>query len=914
MIDTGPSRFILINAGKYGYGEILVDRPVQLVGANNVGKTTLINALQFLLIDDERQMSFPKTLKETKAYYFRDTYSYVLLEIITPTGYRVLGAHGMGPIKNHNIERFAFEGTFEKEMFVDGENRVREFEAIKTLLVAKNFTTLEPRHLKAALTGIGDSKGVFLGFIPLSDSNHYPSFQAVFKNLLHLNNLRQDELKEVLLKVYQNSFSLDHIDLTDSYGKRFREILRQREGIRLLASVKPMVEDAQEKIKRQAELHGILPPLFAVIEQRLEVHGNRYQARNEAWDRELKELNEKQVGLKKYADELQDKRDTAHNEMGGFNTNISEIHTLGKTFASFSSEITMATLATQEEEEIELGARLKTASVDNPKRLKERIDVKNTIMKKERRLLEQTQNLLVTHLKKRFSDYQVDRLFTLLNPEMLHLEKGENGFVIKDGALLEQRLNALLKGMDDGGRYREESVDLLLKGLKSPDSATFTDPDRIKESLDEGATELAELEQRLEAAENAAELKAKKERLSESNKALQKQLFEFEQFLEKKEKLPKWEASKKKLEKELEELAKELTDNHTQTQELDKKKSLIDLEKREKARLYQNIVDRVQALVPPAPEWEGIDQPGLEQRGMEDLIHSYGAYRTEEDAIAREVNNLVFKINSKTSGSYSRGNDQETVCYLAEELEGLEEKEKANSHDWQDLVAGFGNSFKELNNSYETFKSRITALNRQLGKVSISNLTKLQLQVVDEHKWVGKVKQIAINQESPLFADMDAQEKIYTEFSEILKNIPSLHLRDLFTLHFVVENSDGNVTTYPNFDAIESNGTTITIKILVNLILLKSLFGKKTFRIPYYLDEAPNLSSENLQSILQVSKDLGFTPLLAGTVAVDAADILYFMKQHQGRIWMKPHFRMEIDRSMPDNENEQEQEKEKDDS
>ncbi|MDY0223456.1 MAG: hypothetical protein RBR67_20220, partial [Desulfobacterium sp.] len=138
MIDTGPSRFILINAGKYGYGEILVDRPVQLVGANNVGKTTLINALQFLLIDDERQMSFPKTLKETKAYYFRDTYSYVLLEIITPTGYRVLGAHGMGPIKNHNIERFAFEGTFEKEMFVDGENRVREFEAIKTLLVAKN--------------------------------------------------------------------------------------------------------------------------------------------------------------------------------------------------------------------------------------------------------------------------------------------------------------------------------------------------------------------------------------------------------------------------------------------------------------------------------------------------------------------------------------------------------------------------------------------------------------------------------------------------------------------------------------------------------------------------------------------------------------------------------------------------------
>ncbi len=62
----GPSRFILINSAKYGYGEIIVNKPVQLIGSNNVGKTALINALQFLLIDDERQMSFTSKMRENR--------------------------------------------------------------------------------------------------------------------------------------------------------------------------------------------------------------------------------------------------------------------------------------------------------------------------------------------------------------------------------------------------------------------------------------------------------------------------------------------------------------------------------------------------------------------------------------------------------------------------------------------------------------------------------------------------------------------------------------------------------------------------------------------------------------------------------------------------------------------------------
>ena len=57
-MPNGPQKVILINAGSYDYAEIELSGSLQLVGPNNTGKTTLINALQFLYIDDRGEMNF----------------------------------------------------------------------------------------------------------------------------------------------------------------------------------------------------------------------------------------------------------------------------------------------------------------------------------------------------------------------------------------------------------------------------------------------------------------------------------------------------------------------------------------------------------------------------------------------------------------------------------------------------------------------------------------------------------------------------------------------------------------------------------------------------------------------------------------------------------------------------------------
>lgn len=62
MLTTGPTRLIFIGAAKFSYAEVDLTRPLHLVGPNNVGKTTLVNVLQFLYVDKKSHMSFPHQL------------------------------------------------------------------------------------------------------------------------------------------------------------------------------------------------------------------------------------------------------------------------------------------------------------------------------------------------------------------------------------------------------------------------------------------------------------------------------------------------------------------------------------------------------------------------------------------------------------------------------------------------------------------------------------------------------------------------------------------------------------------------------------------------------------------------------------------------------------------------------------
>ena len=72
------------------------------------------------------------------------------------------------------------------------------------------------------------------------------------------------------------------------------------------------------------------------------------------------------------------------------------------------------------------------------------------------------------------------------------------------------------------------------------------------------------------------------------------------------------------------------------------------------------------------------------------------------------------------------------------------------------------------------------------------------------------------------------------------------------------------------------------------MLLLKGLLRDKEVSIPFYLDEASSLDRDNLTSIVQEARKMGFVAVLASPEAMEAADSLYFLRETEGRIMLAP--------------------------
>ncbi|MHB8765222.1 MAG: ATP-binding protein, partial [Deferrisomatales bacterium] len=290
MTVPGPTRLVLLRAGKYDYGEVELTRPLHLVGPNNVGKTSLIATLQFLYIDDQRHMHFSRDLAETRRYYFPDADSYEKFECMTPTGFQGFGVQGLGPLKQYDLQRFAYQGRFDREDYLDDERRVRPPEEIRARLAPRGYTLLEPRHLRAALTGIGEGRGVHLGLVPLKHRDHYERFRALFRNLLRLAHLRQEELKDFLIEIHAGEFQQRAIDLERDYAGQYEKVRRGADELRDLNAIEPEARRLLALAAGRDRLRRELPALWAAA-------GEAYGREEAKAAAELARLGERRAGL-----------------------------------------------------------------------------------------------------------------------------------------------------------------------------------------------------------------------------------------------------------------------------------------------------------------------------------------------------------------------------------------------------------------------------------------------------------------------------------------------------------------------------------------------------------------------------------------------------------------------------------------
>lgn len=893
----GLARLIAVNCGKYDYACVDTDSSLHLVGPNNVGKTSLIALLQFLYIDDQRKMHFSRSLEITRRYYFPDAYSYVVFECLTPTGYKCLGVRGLGKLNMNEYERFAWTGRFEEEDFIDGDRRPLPFQKIKEKLSLKGYAGLEPKQLRAALTGIGENNGVDLGLVPLRHRDYYERFRSAFCNLLRLAHLKQEELKELLLEVYDTGFQVRAIDLERCYTDQYAAIKRGTQEVRTLKTLVPDITKYLAHAEERALLRGRLPVLWAAIGAAYELEKSCLEQEAAAVAARLGVLESGQAELRRKLEAGLERQIKTASALSRVKDSLAEVERESRRFADFVEEWKRQRRQALNAEIEELAFRLRAAGDETAARVKVRLERAERDLKQARERLKNSTNNAASRVKEKLGEGKAEAVFKLLNPELLALPLADDGILIQDQAAALKELNGLHAGCREG-RFKAAGLSVNLSALRGADLAAFTDPEVLKAEIEQLQKSLARDSETLKSIEMTEELKQLKQRRQAEAAAIERELIEFEAYTAKAAQAPQWRQQAADLEKEEAQARGEQAALETEKERLRAEADALGRKGEETERQRRNLLKQRQGLPALSSGWPAPQEAAQPVHGdFEELLTAYrdGFVREQrEDARAQDY---LSRIEEATYGAFKAPTEEETMARLRQQLEALPEKEKLAQEAWTSLAVSLKNAFKGLKRDLDTLKTRVTDLNRKLGEVDISNLDQVRLNAETRRDWDERLKALIAADDAPLFADLSGADKALEELGALLGKYPQIRLQDLFDLHFEVTRPGGETRRYPDLDKIESNGTTITIKVLINLLLLRGLLDSDKVMLPFYLDEASSLDRVNLLAIMKTADTLNFVPVLASPDALDAAEYVYFVREDKGRVSLDAGSRIRCRRS-----------------
>lgn len=892
MSITGPSRLILIRAGKYDYAEVDLSRPLHLVGPNNVGKTSLVATLQLLYVDDKSHMHFSRSLEESLRYYFPDHSSYVLFEVLTPTGFMVVGMQGQGPLRQYDFQRFVYTGRYDQKDYIDS-NKMRSPDDVLARLASRGYTLLEPKSLRAALTGGMEDNEMDFGLVPIRHKNDYARFRGLFCNLLRLSHLRQEELKRLFCDIYRDQFHQREVDLQKSgYADRYSTVVNQLGELRHLKAIENDARRLLGLAEKRNELRCLLPDLWVALIAESEREDRKLAGEIEVASQKVANLTAERNAWDKRRQDADRARLEISKKQGALTEKIQQHEEQAAEFASYLEDFEQARLRELESRFEDVSARLHSVTGDSTERLRREVENLSAQIAHRNSLLASIEHNVASEVRNALSDAEAFSVFRLLNPALLGLAVRDGVVRVKNHKKTKDALKGLAKQLA-GDVYEDDAVVVHLNALKDPRIGDYSDPARIQGEIAELEDLLKRTEAALKDAEQMEALRVERDALRSEKDALASKAERYRLYQQSRSTADSWRA-------DLKDVEHQIADLNGQCQEADRCKDALTADisntattEKELTALRNRFQKRVRDLQKPPSEWPMTGNP-VTVESLDALIDHYRNIASQEAGLSQQLSDELSSVHIQ-GYQYEAGGENERLALLAEHLEGLSEREKAVDELWRTLVTDLGYAFKALLRDVETLQMQVEELNRHLDGVNVSNLERLHLHFVERSEVTASLRKVVMDDELTLFADKSETNQAREQIKEMLQRHSSIQLFDLFDLGFKVTTPDGRTQSYPHLDRIESNGTSITIKVLIHMILIRGLLNdRRDVTIPFYLDEAASLDQENLNGIVTQALRLGFVPILASPDPMEVADNLYFLREQEGRISMRPQSQMRL--------------------
>ena len=889
MIRYGISRFALLNTAGYSLGLFPLEQPLSVYGANNLGKSASINALQFPILARLSDMSFGKYSNEqSRKFYFATDTSYILIELRLAHGPHVIGVAGRGPGGGFGHQFFAYAGELDLAHYQRDGTCLRQRELFANLERAGlKAYEVKPEELRRLLVGGHTSIPLDLTLIPLRSTSEQSlkTFRALFINLLHMREITAAKLKQLFLDAFEHSLRSGSVDYIAACEEAFRDVRRMEQDYQSLVAAGPLVEALANGVEQRDRLRGKLHRLSPLLDSLLGTWQHYAIDRRDELLAQSEHYRLEQDSLQQNQRDGTSELMRLEREISGLQRWLVELAQLKHRFALVESTAPLeAQLLAAKDAHDELAGALSQSRQFSSEDLDQRVRELEQRLKGLRQQLDHADNNSYARLREEFSQADVDRLMRLFNGQLFSLPLGPKGVELaEDGSWL-KTLEGVLERFQ-GDRFELPGLSLDLSGIEPPTLQALADRAALRDQKDRLERELKQLKAQQGVIADRQASKAQAEALYQQVLDAQKALEDFRRCQtlsaeenEKLEQLAQLEAAQDELRRAGDAFTERVQQLSAKLQLIGRQ--LADLEAKD--RTLADALRRRQLLPTDLPQgtpfMEAVDD------SLENLLPLLNDYQDTWQALQRadtQIEALYAQVRLKGVAKFDNEEDPERRLQLLVNAYAHRQDEALTlAKARRAAVTDIARTLRNIRSDYDNLEHQLQLFNREINRKQVSNLESFRIVLAPNKDALKHIDQIIHSagqyEEGETLSVFDltqdsSQDQKNEEAKEYLARLVAangnqLGLKDLFELAFEITKQGGQPILHTDIDGAASNGTTMTIKALTNMYLLLHLMDREQaakIRLPYYLDEAADIDERNQQALIETSQQLGFVPILA---------------------------------------------------
>lgn len=866
------TRISLINSKGYGKAELKLDDcdSIQLVGPNNIGKSTLIYALNFLFVVDGQKMSFSgqrKGDKETIHHYFpTHNKSFLVFEVNKMGYYCILVKRNT----DGELEYYKIDSEYSEEYFFESEGahqRLLNFdEAIARInergVTHSKFNTKSDVFNQVYHRGTKNNAVVWLEDTVKADglSNN---FSKIYRYLINSKLITNKTLKESL--IIADNRENESLNFSQKNKKDITDLLRINEEIKSIKAVRPDFLEFRELVK--------------VYNSKTRIVGELIYAFNNAYTSAIPELEISSVERGRNIAAI-------HNEINEIlkPKELSHASYIGEKNSDIKNKTNLLA-----EKQNELDELKKYESIEFLREQWRNLD-------KERKEIE---NRFTTIEIQKLSSKQLELRIEKLNYQITSLENQIDNYnnllihKISDDEDVKQLLNSVLS---------DQVISLSSKQIKKPikkisakllsvfdGEIDITKGITLKEfrSVKELKDELKVLQTEKKQTEELLKTVVDKEKIDSKLKGI---LSEIETI---KEKIRKIE-SKPALEKQVRAITDEIRSLNAEKKELEEFLSSLVKEISQKQIMFEKLQEekrtyevRVRELKERKMEVEAINLEPIEYETNDNLDYLYSKIQIHQrDRTELKVKkdatfeNLKYRLRSNVADI------EQFIVFVEDEIACLSDKERSIDGLLSSISTQFANPAYTLLKRYDEFKQFVyTRFNEKLSSTRISNIESMKVDLLDNERIIGELKQIASIQEfnGQMSFEFDQSENLKV-LNTYLDSGKKVGFDELFNIELLlhIKGVDKRVDLA---NQVESDGTDRMIRLVMIMSIINRLaITDEQNKIALFIDEVATIDKQNRPELVKFCKEHFFIPIFAAPDAVEGFNKYYFIYPSKGKI------------------------------